>query len=208
MHDAPETPRSEAYETAWELIPWYVNGSLPADEAELVRHQARISSHFAAEVARQVKLAKQVATFDPSEAPVDRSWEKLRRQIESESRARAPRKESKGWLSGLRGGYAYGGIGVAACALVAALVVFRPQDDAFRTLTSGSDARQAIKFQLAVDLTEDDLASLLAAHGLTLLDGPSATGIYTAAAAPGADLETAATDLMAGSEVLFAAPDK
>lgn len=207
MHDSNHIPRSDAYETAWELIPWYVNGSLPEDEAELVRHQARVSPQFAAEVARQHDLAQQVATVDPSEAPVDRSWEKLRAQIDAEAAARAPVPQSKGWFAGLRGGYALGGLGVAACVLLA-VILFQPIGDDYQTLTSGADADHAVKFQLAGDLAEDDLTQLLAAHDLTLLDGPSETGVYTAAAAPEADLATAAQALMATSEVLFAAPNE
>ncbi|MBY6003073.1 hypothetical protein KUV62_04090 [Salipiger bermudensis] len=207
MHDSKPIPRSEAYETAWELIPWYVNGSLPEDEAELVRHQARISPEFAAEVARQHDLAQQVATVDPSDAPVDRSWEKLRAQIDAEATARAPVPRSRGWLAGLRGGYTLGGLGVAACVLLA-VVLFQPEGDDYQTLTSGSEAGPAIKFQLAGDLSPDALAQLLAAHGLTLIDGPSEAGVYTAAASAEADLATAARDLMATPEVLFAAPDE
>lgn len=207
MHDSNPIPRSEAYETAWELIPWYVNGSLPEDEAELVRHQARISPEFAAEVARQHDLAQQVATVDPSDAPVDRSWEKLRAQIDAEATARAPVPRSRGWLAGLRGGYTLGGLGVAACVLLA-VVLFQPEGDDYQTLTSGSEAGPAIKFQLAGDLSPDALAQLLAAHGLTLIDGPSEAGVYTAAASAEADLATAARDLMATPEVLFAAPDE
>lgn len=207
MHESNPIPRSEAYETAWELIPWYVNGSLPEDEAELVRHQARISPQFAAEVARQHDLAQQVATVDPSEAPVDRSWAKLRAQIDAEAAARAPRSQARGWFAGLRGGYALGGLGVAACVLLA-VVLFQPEGDDYQTLTSGSEAGPAIKFQLAGDLAADELTQLLAAHGLTLIDGPSETGVYTAAVAADADLATAAQDLMATSEVLFAAPDE
>lgn len=207
MHDSNHIPRSDAYETAWELIPWYVNGSLPEDEAELVRHQARISPQFAAEVARQHDLAQQVATVDPSEAPVERSWEKLRAQIDAEATARAPAPQPRSWFAGLRGGHALGGLGVAACVLLA-VVLFQPADDDYQTLTSGAGADHAVKFQLAGELAEDDLTQLLAAHGLTLLDGPSETGVYTAAAAPEADLATTAQALMATSEVLFAAPNE
>ena len=237
MHDSPKIPRSEAYETAWELIPWYVNGSLPKDEAEMVRHQAQLSPQFAAEVARQHELARQVATFDPSEAPVDRSWEKLRAQIDSESRARTPRPEPKGLFAGLRGGYALGGLGLAACLLLA-VMLYAPQGETYQTLTSGAEARAGtgasagpntgasavastrpetgavtaavagapVKFQLAGDLAEPDLAQLLATHGLVLIGGPSETGVYTAVAAPGTDPARAAQELMGASEVLFAAP--
>jgi len=88
------------------------------------------------------------------------------------------------------------------------VILFQPIGDDYQTLTSGADADHAVKFQLAGDLAEDDLTQLLAAHGLTLLDGPSETGVYTAAAAPEADLATAAQALMATSEVLFAAPNE
>lgn len=205
MPESRDINRPDAFETAWELIPWYVNGSLPENEAALVRDQARISPQLAAEIARQRVLAQQVATVDPSEAPVDRSWEKLRAQIASEKRAQMPRQEAKGWLAGLRGGYALGGLGVAACVLLAVLLV-EPAGVTYRTLTSSPETGPAIKFQLAGDLAEGELTQLLAAHGLTLLEGPSDAGVYTASAAPGVDLARAAKDLMATANVQFAAP--
>ncbi|WP_081593189.1 zf-HC2 domain-containing protein [Rhizobium sp. PDO1-076] len=65
------------HQEEWALIPWYVNGSLPPEEAEVVRRHVLICAECAIEVLRQQRLSKHVVTdtvFDTSLAP---SWDVL-----------------------------------------------------------------------------------------------------------------------------------
>ena len=109
------TPISaEPHETVWELIPWFVNGTLPASEQAMVKQHIQSCSHCAAEVARQFKLAKRVATEDPFDVPLSRSLKHLRDQINAEARAGGKQIGSAAQgvgASGMKG--AGGGIGAA-----------------------------------------------------------------------------------------------
>ena len=74
-----------SHDSIWELIPWYVNGSLPPAEADAVRRHSSGCQICAAEIKCQRRLAKSVAKAEPFDPPLDlaRNWENLRAQIEA-----------------------------------------------------------------------------------------------------------------------------
>lgn len=215
LRDTLEDGPPEAPDELWELIPWYVNGSLPADEMEAVRQRMEDSPAFADEVRRQTTLAKEVATSDPFEAPTAASWDKLRAQIEAErSPAAAPQTPPRGnvvdisaWLGRLQGNLLPAGLAVAAGLALVLLVL--PTDDGFRTLTGGGAEGASIRFQPAEGVAMAELDAILEARGLVRVSGPSEAGVYTAAPkvdGAAADLESLSAALKAAPEILFAAP--
>ncbi|QPH54077.1 hypothetical protein [Pontivivens ytuae] len=210
MRDTHDKRPEEGHDALWELIPWYVNGSLPPEEMEAVEERLATSEEFAAEVAVQRRLAEKMATVDPFEAPSSQSWEKLRAQIEADNKARTPQKDAGGWLRGFRGGLLPAGLAVAA--FLALIILVAPVEDGFRTLTSGgAEAETAIRFQPVAGLDADRLAQILASYGLELIAGPSEAGVYTAVPADGAegtDLETLSETLMTAPEIVFATPSE
>tara|TARA_R110000751_G_scaffold7538_9_gene30701 strand:- start:110 stop:781 length:672 start_codon:yes stop_codon:yes gene_type:complete len=216
---AESTPQAR-HDEVWALIPWHVNGTLAAPEAERVRRHLEVCEACAAEVDRQLGVAARVCMLDDAQMTEarERSWETLRARIESEERARAPARPAQGRLAQLlsrltsRRGLALAGVACAAALAVAVTLPTAGTDDAYRTLTSpasptGSEAGLAIRFQTAPDLAPPELERLLAAEGLTLLGGPSEGGVFRAAAPEGADLSAAAQALMAAPQILFAAPE-
>ncbi|MEC9431565.1 MAG: hypothetical protein VYD87_01550 [Pseudomonadota bacterium] len=205
--------KSDDPDQAWELIPWYVNGSLPEDQAAEIERRRDADPDFAAEVERQLGLAVGICMIEDDDAPRARSWETLRARIEAEERARTP--ASLSWrdrlaaLLGPLGGRTGALAGMACAVALVTVVAMRPaDDDGFRTLTGADGAgAAAIKFQAAPGVDRDALAALLADRGLVLLGEPSEAGVFRAAPPEGADLAAEAEALMAAPEILFAAPE-
>ena len=201
----------DQHQDVWELIPWFVNGSMPSGQKKMVQAHIKTCPECATEIARQHKLAKHVATADPFDAPVSRSWETLRGQIAAE----APAVRQGGfdlwrWLSDFKTGLIATGVGVAACLLVVVMILPNGQDGKdFRTLT-GSDpqAQYTIKFQTVPGLEISAIKALLDQYGLELAGGPSETGVYTTSPRQGADLAALSEALMKTPQIVFAAPEQ
>ena len=209
MREKDSQRMAPSRDSIWELIPWYVNGSLPPEEADAVRRYSSGCPICAAEIESQRRLAESVAAEESLDISPSRNWEKLRAQIEADKRARTPQTPGGGlrrWFPGLNMGFALAG--TAAAALLVAVLVVQPSDHGFETLTSGEkQGVQTIKFQTAPGVDREVLDRVLASQGLTLVAGPSESGVYAARAPAGANLEEAAKALMATPEVLFAAPE-
>ena len=201
---SPSLPTS--HDEIWELIPWYVNGSLPPAEADAVRRYSSGCEICAAEIERQRLLAEGVANLEPAEAPPSHGWESLRARIEADERARAPSGRLRRWFPSLQVGF--GLAGTLAAVLLVSVLVMPPSDNGFETFTDGKErGAQTIKFQTVPGVEREALDRVLASQGLTLVAEPSETGVYTATAPAGANLEAAANALMATPEVMFAAPE-
>ncbi len=214
MADAtPETP-VETDGAPWDLIPWYVNGTLSDAESALVERYRDADPAFAAEIERETGVAAKVCMLEDVEDAQARSWETLRARIEAEEAARTPVSDKRAWWTNMlpsgRQGFALAGF---ACAVMIAAFVVTGQNpgsdgEEFRTLTGDPvEGGPAIKFRAAADLDRAVLEQVLAARGLTLIDGPSDTGVYRAGASGETDLESAADALMQAPEILFAAPE-
>lgn len=216
MVESSTTHPTQDSDALWELIPWFVNGSLSDEEIALVEQRRETDPEFAAEIERQLAVATGVCMLSEPEieAAEARSWAKLSAQIAADEAARTPTPAQQSWwsalLSNLQGGYAMAG--VACAALMLAVFVMGGDgstgDDGFRTLTS--DPNQVgvfIKLQPAADVSAAEIEQILAANGLTLVDGPSEGGVYRAEAPGEADLEQVAEALMSAPEITFAAPE-
>lgn len=204
LHNTENTGQGDCPDAIWELIPWYVNESLPSDQAQIVERHSESCAACAAEIGRQRRLAKEVVKIDPFEAPLSQSWDSLRAQIESESRAKTPKAGAWHRFGGMRGGL----LALASAACIAVFVVVSlPADNDFQTLTSQNpDAAQMIRFQTSPGLDADTLNDILAQYGATLVSGPSAAGVYIAVVGTDADTKAAADALMATTQIIFAAP--
>lgn len=206
MRDLCPPPPMRCSDPVWALIPWYVNGSLPPAEADIVKRHSLRCPLCAAEIARQHRLAREVRTADPFDVPLGPSWQTLRALIDADACALGPRAGWQWWLGDIQWGAAAVGALAAACAVL--LVDPRPIDQGFRTLTGLEEsAATVVKFQLGSGVDPGRLAEILRAHDLTLVAGPSEVGVYVAQAPKDADLDAAAATLMRAPEILFATPD-
>lgn len=210
LHDTHPPTVPERHDGIWEMIPWYVNGSLTEGQAQDVECHAKTCPLCADEIGRQRHLAEGVIKSDPFEAPLSRSWETLRAKIEADVRARKPQKTKRNWFGERQGGV-WAVLGAAAAACVVLLLQFgssAPERDGFVTLTSGvEEAAQIVRFQPATGLTAEQLDAVMASFGVIGLAGPSETGVYTATLPKGTDTQTVADAMMARTEILFANPE-
>ena len=196
------------HDDVWELIPWYVNGSLPPEDMALIQRHVAGCTECTLEVSRQRGLAGLIAFDAPDETAAARSWKKLSTQIRSEQDGARKASRNAFYLAGFRGGLMLGGACAAACLL--AIVIVLPIDSGFRTLSSNTrGAGETIKFQTVAGLTQSQLEAILFDHGLELVAGPSEAGVYTAVSVHSeSNLDLAAQALMAAPQIIFAAPAK
>ncbi|WP_413205831.1 anti-sigma factor family protein [Rhodospirillum sp. A1_3_36] len=193
------------HDIVWELIPWYITKTLPPNEAELVRRHLQTCSTCRLELARQQDLAQWIASRNPFEpipshrlsSPSARPRNRQRHKVH-----RLPKHQCG--KTRYRGRILSGAI-VAASLLIVAFL--DPPENDFHTLTDPSlDAGAVIRFQPAPGIPLARLEAILTARGLTLVNGSSGSGVYTAIAREDVDLGSTAKTLMAGPEILFAAP--
>lgn len=195
------------HDYVWDLIPWYVNGTLPDADIATVDAHARTCLACSEEIGRQTLLAQKVVKTDPFDVPLQRSWDTLRAQVDADLRSRRPVK--RGWFDVMQGhGRAVlGGLAVACLALVMVVQFGGPAQEGFVTLTSEPTSEApTIQFQLSGDLTQAELTELLTPLGVVAITGPSEAGVYSAIVPEDADLSAVSDAMMSQAQIVFAAP--
>ncbi len=166
-----------------ELLPWYVNGTLSADERQRV--ETHLASHPDAD--EEVRFLQALrASVKQTELPVDElGWRRLQRTMradptaETTTQATVTSISSPTWMK----------FAVAASltvALLQGLYILRPADDpmaGYTTLSGGSAVAIAegtvlAQIDFAPEATEAAIQSALQEVGATIVDGPSAIGPY------------------------------
>lgn len=207
LHDKPLLGPPDGHEDIWELIPWYVNGSMPADQSDRIETHTQTCMVCAREVDRQRDLAQEVGKTELFEVPLERSWDTLRAAALADIAARTPApKPQTSWMGLARGQLAtlFGTVAIACVALVVVVQTNGPGADDFVTLTAAPDADgRIIKFQATGTPSTQELAAL----GVLSITGPSEAGVYAATVAEDADAMAIARAMMAREDILFAAPE-
>ncbi len=193
------TPSADRHSEIWDLLPWYANSTLSdADQRTVEAHLESCT-----ECARELSfLSGLSATMHAEEAllvPAERSLAAVTGRIDTVEAARQGRLDWRDVARIVRAKLAAGGgfrldPALAAIALLLIVVTawfgssaFEPE---FRTLSNveaqASDAEPTIRLVFAGTATIDELQELLTGLGVTLVQGPSNYGVYTAriAAAP------------------------
>jgi hypothetical protein len=195
--------RDSAHQTAWELLPWYVNGTLSGRDLDVVTGHLANCAECADEVARCRDLAVAVVSGASTEpAP---SAERLSRLLARIDAIEAASPRSGGWrervgerLDGLRELLQSTPTAIrwaltlegALAALLLAVVAWQlalSSGQSYHTLASGAaqPARDQAQIHLvfAEDMQEREMRALLERVGGHIVDGPSAVGAYTIAVA-------------------------
>lgn len=178
---------------AWELLPWYVNGSLDGDELE------RFEEHLAGcdvcrrDLAVEERWAREIRTSEELVYSPDRALAELRGRLAAAERGEVPAShESDSRLARLwrrARGETSGALRFAvlaqAAAILALVVVlsFEPATGEFRTVSDPvAEARvdgATVRVVFAEGITEQELRELLLATDAHFVDGPSPRGVYT-----------------------------
>jgi anti-sigma factor RsiW len=202
----------------WDLLPWYVNGSLPAGERAAVEDhlavcpRCREEERFCRRTAEALEQAGEVA---PSPHPVQLA-RVLARIDEAEGEGGPGRLRRL--LAGLRSWRPFPqsplramlAVQLAIAALLVALVVWQPPA-VYRTLSDpeapAAGGAVRIRVLFAEDATERQIRELLLGIHGEIVGGPSAIGAYTVEVPRGGDPEgVLLAYLRSHSRVRFAEP--
>ena len=171
-----------SHDAAWELLPWYVNGTLKASERALVDQHLSSCLLCHRELDEQQRLDKLVRESETVRISPRPSFDTLMRRIDSSAPGDSGR--SFGYrgqiLSWLPVAAALSAIGVVLVVLFSA----NPNRSGdFRTLSSETPILQsdaaALQLVFAEHATEEEIRKLLAGIGGRIVDGPSGAGVYT-----------------------------
>ena len=181
----------------WELLPWYVNGTLRGQELDAVTGHLSTCVECRGEVARCRDLAAAMRTAPA--VPWAPSSERLARVLAAIDAIEAAR--AGGWRESLRARLAplrellqgtpgpvrwalaaQGALMVLLLAVMAWQTVLSPGPP-YRTLATGNDqprrGQAQVRVVFAEDITEREIRGLLGGVQGKIVDGPSAIGAYT-----------------------------
>jgi len=198
------------HESALQLLPWLVNGSLSNDEASATRKHAlncvicRRDLESLELFQDQFSLASEtVSAPAPDMRNINRRIDELIEQQNSWRDAFVRVKEfaRNPWR------LAFVAQSVALLVLAGVILVPNPPEAMFTTLSNPAAAAPAdfVRVVFSPDLDELALSELLNEYGLTVISGPTERGVYTLRS--GAfDRKQLTESLQSRTEVLFAQP--
>ena len=173
--------------TAWNLIPWFVNGRASDREREALEAHLALCADCRAEIEAQRGLMNAMQTTPVVESMPRASLQKLWQRIDADpaQATPAPARMRQTRLVGLLAA----AVAVEALLLgtLSAVVYHSRQADAapaeFRTVTSAPTApvTPGVRAVFSPALTLGELQALLADARLKIAGGPSEDGVYTLA---------------------------
>jgi anti-sigma factor RsiW len=152
-----------------ELLPWYANGTLPADERRAVEEHLAACDRCRRELALLASLRDQIKAEDTAPSPGELGWRRLQRDLRHETGA--PRRRAW-WQPAL-----------AAAAVIivvqaALLVNLWTQPPAITPLGGPEAAGAVLQVRFAPRAAEADMRAALRAVNGEIVGGPGALGIY------------------------------
>lgn len=201
MNQNNQSPYSD-HDEAWLLLPWYSNGSLEGKELELVRNHLRVCLVCRKELAVQQALAKTLRQTPLVEISARSSFESLMARIQDETemlmkadsqqagpmfphradvlrKALKPRRLTLAVAAGLA--FATVLLAVSLPALLRWMPIETVQN--YHTVANPEAPRHFAKNDVRVvfadRVTEREIADLLKSVRGQIVDGPSASRVYT-----------------------------
>lgn len=177
-----------------ELLPFYLNGTLGAEEKAKVEHALAADTGLQEELQllEHIRTSLQVdpTGFSPGELGLAR----LGRDIDRGTPARRPS------LAALAAAFALGAI-LSGVVAVAAL---RGPEEPYRQ-AGAAPADESLLVAFRADATAREISDLLVAGNYVIVDGPSALGLFHVAPPDGVDPAVAVAELAAAGAVVESA---
>lgn len=204
---------------AWDLIPWFINGSAPESSAASLEHHLQECPECRAEVAAQRAILQAMKTRPLVENMPHGSLQKLWARIDAQpappasSRAAAQeegtRQRPPRLVMWLAAAIAMQALLLGAVTLL--LLRLPPEEASFRTVSTppAVTASPSVRAVFAPDMTLGELQALLERAGLRIVNGPTPEGVYSLAgkqASPAADPSRALAVLRSHPATRFAEP--
>jgi anti-sigma factor RsiW len=202
MRDPRDQSDRNHHQKVWEILPWYVNGTLEDHEhAFVARHILRCQS-CADEVARCQSIATAVRSAEQAaRTPPPEHLARLMERIDRGRTSAAPERSRIGvreWIEKIRLGFQETpslfrwalAAETAVIVLLAAAIIWQTSvAPSYRTLSDAvSDpepGRVHLQVVFAEDITEREVRTLLSSIGATIVAGPTPMAVYTVALAAG-----------------------
>lgn len=200
--------RGSSHERAQQLLPWYVNGALEADEAAMVEAHLAECAECRADLAAEQALAREVAALP---LDVEHAWSTLSDRIDAAGPPRRLAEPVPFLRRKVAMGWALGGPLAAAAAAVAFAVILTPGSptpagETYRALGSAPTAAPGNALVMfRPDARDSDLRAALTKAGARVVDGPTASGAYVVRIAP-ASRAQALDGLRATPQIVLAEP--
>lgn len=199
--------RGSPHERAQQLLPWYVNGTLEADEAAMVEAHLAECAECRADLAAEQALAREVAALP---LDVEHAWSTLSDRIDAAGPPRRLAEPVPFLRRKVAMGWALGGPLAAAAAVAFAVAVVpgtpSPVEETYRALGSAPTAAPGNALVMfRPDARDSDLRAALTKAGARVVDGPTASGAYVVRIAP-ASRAQALDGLRATPQIVLAEP--
>ncbi|MEM6781239.1 MAG: hypothetical protein AAF569_05200 [Pseudomonadota bacterium] len=165
-----------------ELLPFYVNGSLEGEEKALVEKAIKDNPSLENEIKFLEKLRGKVQTQEFENSPGELGLKRLQKSIAEEklkndpiarAQSKITREQNWGWRAAA----------IAACLLLMlqTVVIFPIWQNADLTAAGGPAVHaegRIVNVTFAPDAQEENIRNLLLAIEASIVDGPSALGVY------------------------------
>lgn len=189
-----ETRSVRDHEDVWDVLPWYVNGTLAQAERATVEAHLGVCRECRTELERCRGLsralhAEEAPDWVPSAAHfagivgrLDALAATAQRPAAMPAGTRKGMATLLGWFDGTPGPVRWAmAVQAVVVVVLAAALLERPAP--YGTLTSPAEtpatAGPRVQMVPASDMSEGELRKLLHAAGATIVHGPSAAGVYT-----------------------------
>jgi hypothetical protein len=210
----------------WELLPWYINGSLSAEENQHIFEHTTVCLICRKELGLQSALRDSVKNHELDEVMVTASFDRLSAKLHTQDASILTRLQSFQASLGKRVGKFAGALklwlqqqftsGYCVAAMsVLAIVVILPGftadlllgNNTFKTLSNAlTESPVAADLRLifvdSVSVSEQD--AILDRAGLSIVSGPDDRGLYFVNADNVSALETTLKQLRSNEKILFA----
>lgn len=196
--------RGDPHEEVQTLLPWYVNGSLSAEESHLVEEHLAHCEACRAELASERKLARSIADLPHD---TEHGWAAMSRRL---AKRPAPLPGPIALFSRqIPVGWAVGG-SLAAAASVALAFTFvpspEPRGETYQALGSPSTATEGnIVVLFSPETTARQQQVILSSSKARIVDGPNPAGALVLRVDP-ANRDAALQSLRATSQIVLAEP--
>ena len=199
--------RGGPHEQAQQLLPWFVNGTLEADEAAMVEAHLAECAGCRADLTAEQALAREVAALP---LDVEHAWSTLNDRINAAPPPRRLAEPVPFLRRKVAIGWALGGPLAAAAAVAFAVVIVpgapSPAGETYRALGSAPTAAPGNALVMfRPDARDSDLRAALTKAGARIVDGPTASGAYVVRIAP-ASRAQALDGLRSTPQIVLAEP--
>ncbi|MEQ8366297.1 MAG: hypothetical protein RIB61_06265 [Roseicyclus sp.] len=185
------------------LLPFYVNGSLDAEDKAIVEAALVDDPDLQADLEALSSIRETMrADADDARSPGEFGLARLMRDLDKEPGRAAPApapaiaRAARGRLWQIAAGV------LLAIGLVQGVLLYQAGGEGFR-LASGGDQTQAVMtVAFNPDAREADIRTLMLDVGVEIIAGPSAIGLYELSCTPGIALDQAFASLVAATDIV------